>query len=370
MIPEVRRRVFETMEKGLGEDTDLPSRTFEIGIMTLIALNVVAVVLETVDAVGVPYRAWFYGFEVFSVAVFTLEYVLRLWSCTSVHRYRHAVLGRLRFAVTPMAIVDLAAILPFYIPALVGLDLRFLRAFRLLRVFKLARYSQSLRTLGAAVRAKKEQLGVALFVVFILLVVSASAMYCVEHEAQPEAFSSIPAAMWWAVATLTTVGYGDLYPVTVAGRCIGAVIALLGIATFALPAGIIAGGFTEELHRRAAGEREAAARGAVAASAGRRGRQTARGYRPEPIDTSNVELAPELSELADLLARNVHDIWAVQRLREGWEYGPQRSEIARTHPCLVPYEELPEGEKEYDLATVAGTLKAIHKLGYRVEKAG
>lgn len=369
MAGKLKRRLFEVMEKGLGDDTDLPSRTFEIGIMTLISLNVVAVVLETVDGIGGPYKAWFDGFEVFSVAVFTAEYMARLWSCTSVHRYRRPLLGRLRFAVTPMALIDLAAILPFYLPMMMGLDLRFLRAFRLLRVFKLARYAQPLRTLGGAIRAKKKELWVAVSVVFVLLVTASSMMYFAEREAQPEAFSSIPAAMWWGVVTLTTVGYGDVYPVTLAGKCIGALFSLLGIATFALPAGIIAGGFTEELHRRAAGERDAADRRAAARASGHEPRETARGYRPEPIDASEVELPSELSELTERLAEHVHDLWAVQRLEEGWEYGPQRSEIARTHPCLVPYEDLPDSEKDYDRGTAVGTLEAIYALGYSIQKA-
>ncbi|MFO7957181.1 MAG: RyR domain-containing protein, partial [Candidatus Brocadiia bacterium] len=239
----------------------------------------------------------------------------------------------------------------------------------LLRVFKLARYAQPLRTLGGAIRAKKKELWVAVSVVFVLLVIASSMMYFAERDAQPEAFSSIPAAMWWGVVTLTTVGYGDVYPVTLVGKCIGALISLLGIATFALPAGIIAGGFTEELHRRAAGERDAADRRAAARTSGREPRETANGYRPEPIDTSDVELPAELSDLTERLAEHVHDLWAVQRLEEGWEYGPQRSEIARTHPCLVPYQDLPDSEKDYDRDTAVGTLEAIYALGYSIQKA-
>ncbi|MCZ7662877.1 MAG: potassium channel family protein [Thermoleophilia bacterium] len=144
------------------------------------------------------------------------------------------------------------AIFPFYVG--VGrLDLRFLRAlrlFRLLRVLKLARYSESLALLGRVFRAKKEELVVTLCAVLFLLFLASSFIYYVEHEAQPEAFSSIPAAMWWGVATLTTVGYGDVYPVTVAGKVLGAIVAMLGIGLFALPAGILASGFADEMRRK------------------------------------------------------------------------------------------------------------------------
>jgi voltage-gated potassium channel len=150
-----------------------------------------------------------------------------------------------------MALVDLASILPSLLPGGV-LDLRFVRAVRLLRLsrsMKIARYSQSMQTLGRVLRAKRHELAVTAFAGAILLISAASGMYFVEHEAQPNAFSSIPAALWWGVVTLTTVGYGDVYPVTLLGRCLASVIAILGIGLFALPAGILAGGFAEELHR-------------------------------------------------------------------------------------------------------------------------
>jgi voltage-gated potassium channel len=231
---------------------------FAVCITTLILLNVLAVVLATVEPVAARIGPVLHWFEVFSIAVFSIEYLLRVWSCTAQDRYAHPVFGRLRYAVTPMALVDLLAVLPFYAPFLIRVDLRFLRALRLLRLtrlLKLGRYSESLRTVTRVIRAKKGQLSVAVFVVAIMLVVASSGMYYLEHDAQPRTFSSIPAAMWWGVVTLTTVGYGDIYPVTTLGKVVGAMIALLGVGLFALPAGILASGFAEELQSQRAEEK-------------------------------------------------------------------------------------------------------------------
>ncbi|HYO62939.1 MAG TPA: ion transporter [Pyrinomonadaceae bacterium] len=251
----MKRRLFKIIERPTADD--FPSRVFVVFIMTLIVFNVMAVILETVEEIARPLARVFALFEDFSVAVFTAEYVLRLWACVSEAKYRHPVRGRLRYALTPLALVDLLAIVPFYLEFL-PVDLRFvrvLRLFRLFRIFKLARYSASMRTLDDVIRAKKEELLVTLFVVVILLIFASSTMYYAENEAQPDKFSSIPSAMWWGVATLTTVGYGDVFPVTPVGRLLGAVIAVLGVGLFALPTGILASGFSEELQKSRQRER-------------------------------------------------------------------------------------------------------------------
>ena len=186
------------------------------------------------------------------MAVFTVEYILRVWSCTVNPRFKDPVRGRLQFLVTPLALVDLMAVLPFYLPFLFP-DLRFMRAmrlFRLFRVLKLARYSESLQTFVDVLRLKKEELLLMLFAIMILLVVSSSLMYEAENAAQPEAFAIIPAAMWWGIVTLATVGYGDVYPVTPWGRFIGSIVVILGIGLFALPTGVLASGFAEVLAKR------------------------------------------------------------------------------------------------------------------------
>jgi len=248
----LKSRIWRCLE--LADPQNLASKLIDYFLLGLIFLNLIVVALETVDALFEEYFLWFRGFEVFSVAVFTIEYVLRVWSCTVKEPYQHPFWGRLKFMVTPLAIIDLLAIIPFYLPLLspqlrVG---RALRLFRLFRVLKLNRYTDSLRILVRVLLLKKEELILSLFVLFVLLAIASSLIYFAEHEAQPEAFSSIPEAMWWGTITLTTVGYGDVYPITLIGRILGGTLAVLGIGLFALPAGILASGFSEELQARKA----------------------------------------------------------------------------------------------------------------------
>ncbi|UCC59783.1 MAG: ion transporter [Dehalococcoidia bacterium] len=252
----MRNRIHEILEQSAPGDH--ASRAFYISIMTLIILNVLAVVLETVQDWSLTYEDVFTGFEVFSVAVFTVEYILRIWVCTSEEKFRHPLWGRLRYAITPMALIDLLAIVPFYLPMVISLDLRFVRAlrlFRLFRLFKVGRYSDSMKLLGSVLKEKKEELVITFIVVLVLLILASTLMYYAENEAQPEAFSSVPAAMWWGVATLTTVGYGDVYPVTAVGKFLGTVVAILGIGMFALPAGIFGSGFVEQMNKRRQSEK-------------------------------------------------------------------------------------------------------------------
>jgi voltage-gated potassium channel len=246
----IKQRVHEVLEPP--RPGDRTARSVGVLLLALIALNVAALVLETVEAVHSRAPRLFAALEAVSVAVFSLEYVLRLWSTTASEEFRHPFFGRLRFALTPLALCDLLSILPFYLP-FAGVDLRFVRAVRLLRFFRLAklgRYSLALQTFGLVLRRKKEELVTMLLLLLLLLVFSSSAMYFVENPSQPEAFSSIPQAMWWGIATLTTVGYGDIYPVTGLGRVLGSIIAILGIGVFALPAGVLGAAFVEELQRR------------------------------------------------------------------------------------------------------------------------
>jgi voltage-gated potassium channel len=232
---------------------DAESRRFDIFMLTLISLNVLAVMLETVPFVSAEFGTYLHIFDLFSVGVFSVEYGLRLWTITLDERYRSAVSGRIRYSLTPFALVDLFAILPFYIPFLIPLDLRFIRILRLLRigrVLKMGRYSESIQTFERVFIRKKEELLMSLFLVMILLVVCSSVMYIAESEIQPDKFGSIPEAMWWGVVTLATVGYGDVYPVTPVGKIVGGIVALLGVAVYALPTGILAAGFGEELQRK------------------------------------------------------------------------------------------------------------------------
>ncbi len=196
------------------------------------------------------YSPWFDAFEMFSVAVFTVEYLARLWCSIEAQPDEPPLRTRLLFTVQPMSLVDLAAIAPFYLAMVVGIDLRFLRVLRLLRIFKLTRYSSALSVLLDVLREEASSFAAGFFIMAVLLVVAASGAYLVEHQAQPDGFGSIPDAMWWAVATLTTVGYGDVTPVTPMGKVFGAMVTVIGVGMAALPAGIIASGMTDQLRRR------------------------------------------------------------------------------------------------------------------------
>jgi voltage-gated potassium channel len=251
MYDRAKRRVFEILEQASADDRF--SLWCDVCLLVLIALNTLAVILETVPSVAAGYEPFFFWFEVVSVVIFTIEYGLRFWSCTIRERFRAPVRGRLRFMTTPLALVDLVAILPFYLPMLIRIDFRVLRVLRFVRLFrllKMSRYLRSLRMFGTVVHEKKEDLVLAIGIVLVILLFASSGMYVIENAAQPEAFSSIPAAMWWGIATLTTVGYGDIYPITPLGKVVGAVIALLGGGLFALPAGILASGVRDIMQRR------------------------------------------------------------------------------------------------------------------------
>lgn len=250
----VRDRTYELLNPYEGARI---GRLVDLGIMALIVLSVAAIVVGTVDAIGDRYARLLWYFEVLSVAVFTAEYVLRIWSVTASESYDRPIVGRLRYAATPYLIIDLLAILPFYLGVVI--DLRFLRVLRLFRVFralKIARYSTALRTMILAIRRKRAQLFVAAVIGAIALVLTSSILYYVERSAQPETFSSIPATFWWGFVTLTTVGYGNVVPVTPLGRFLAGVFAFVGIGLFGLPASILAAGFVEvaEEQREAAGE--------------------------------------------------------------------------------------------------------------------
>jgi voltage-gated potassium channel len=248
-VLKLQRRLHHIVEAPVADDR--ASRGFKLFITSLILLSVVSVILETVASLHASFGECFVAFEVASVAVFTAEYLVRVWVCTVDRRYSSSIWGRIKFMLSPMALVDLAAILPFYVAS--AIDLRFMRALRLLRlmrVLKIGRYSESLDLLADVVRHKRDDLLAATSIGMILLVVCSSLMYFVESSAQPRAFSSIPAAMWWGITTLTTVGYGDVYPVTIPGKVLAGLTALLGVGLFALPAGIFGSAFIAELQKR------------------------------------------------------------------------------------------------------------------------
>ena len=250
MYHKIKQKIYYTIDTELD---DIPSKIFNISLIVLIFLNVLAIILNSIQTLSLKYFNLFYTFEIISVVIFSIEYLLRLWTCNVNPVYKGRLKGRIKYFFSPLALIDLFAILPFYIPMVIPIDLRFLRVIRLVRIFrilKFGRYSASLQMLGRVLRKKKSELIVTFFVVFLLLIIASSLIYEFEKEAQPEKFSSIPHSMWWAVVTLTTVGYGDVYPVTTMGKILSSFIALLGIGLFALPAGILSSGMVDEMKKK------------------------------------------------------------------------------------------------------------------------
>ena len=218
--------------KQMIEESDTPAgRTFDLIVQSLIVVSLVTFSLETLPDIPRAMRRWLSTIELFTVVVFSVEYLLRVWVAKPSRHYIFSCFG----------LIDLAAILPFYLATQV--DLRSLRAFRLIRLFrilKLARYSAAARRFHRALQIAKEEIALFLAVTVILLFLAAAGIHHFEHQAQPEAFASIFHSMWWAVATLTTVGYGDVYPVTVGGRIFTFFILLIGLGVVSVPAGLVA----------------------------------------------------------------------------------------------------------------------------------
>ncbi len=251
-----RQKIFQIIQPDHGES--VASRIFDWTITLLILLGVIIVFTTTFD-LPVPVRRTFRILGQITTLVFTVEYLLRILTADLLYPGSGPLASRVRYIFSPMAVVDLVAILPFWLPMFLPcsmLALRALRLVRLLRILKLNRYFDAMRSIGEVLASKRRELIASFFFVLLLMLVSSLLMYSAEHEAQPGVFRNAFSGLWWAVATLTTVGYGDIYPVTVVGRILGAFIALSGIAALAVPTGIITAGLTESLSHRAKVEGE------------------------------------------------------------------------------------------------------------------
>lgn len=245
-----RRRTHEILERA--RDDDRASRVFDLSLIALIVASIAVTILESVPSIEADHGVALAAFELLCVGVFSVEYVLRVVTIVDGPdpRYHDPLRGRLRYMVSPLALADLLAVAPFYLSGFVPVDLRMLRVLRLIRIFKLSHYFSALSVLMDVIRMERHAFGAAYFLVVVGLMVAASGIHLFEHAAQPEAFGSIPAALWWSVSTLTTVGYGDVTPVTLGGRIFGTVVMMLGVGTVAVPTGILATGFALELRRR------------------------------------------------------------------------------------------------------------------------
>ena len=250
MYRKFKQFIFEVIQPAASGN--LASKIFDMVILLFILLSVCSVFISTFDLPN-DVEMILQRIEVCVVIVFTVEYLLRIWTADLLYPGCGFFRSRLKFILSPMAMIDLTAILPFYLPMLLPVNLIGIRAVRLvqlLRVFKMNRYFEALRSIGAVFQSKSKEIFASLFFVLILLVVASLLIYYAEHDAQPQLFQNAFSALWWAVATLTTVGYGDIYPITPIGRFLGAIIAVLGIGMVAVPTSILSAGFVEFLEKK------------------------------------------------------------------------------------------------------------------------
>jgi voltage-gated potassium channel len=247
MYQKTKHKVHILLHPELGESK--ADKAINIFIITLIVLNVIAVMMETVHPLYENNKKLFDTFDLISVIIFSIEYVLRVWSCTHDPKYKGSIKGRIKYMLSPGALIDLLAFLPTYFHAFLDFDLRILRLlrfFRFFRLFRLTAYTKSAQMIFNVFRSRLNELFLSFIMVLFLIVIASCLLYFAEHNAQPDSFSSIPATIWWAVVTLTTTGYGDMAPITTLGKVLAGTIMLTGVALFALPAGIITVGFLEE----------------------------------------------------------------------------------------------------------------------------
>ncbi len=231
------------------EPRSVLTRAFNLALALLIVLNVSCVVLESVESIRRHFAPAFDLLEQVATALFAVEYVCRVWASVDFHHqnYRDPLWGRLRYMRSFFALVDLVAVLPAVIGFFGAGDLRVLRLLRLLRMLKLVRHSTTFGLLFAVLREESRSISALIFVLLLTVTISGSLMYMLEGEEQPAVFTSIPAAMWWAIETITTVGYGDIVPITAIGRILGGVVSIVGIGTLALFSGLITVGFLDQL---------------------------------------------------------------------------------------------------------------------------
>jgi voltage-gated potassium channel len=245
----MKKKIYNLVEKGSHGSTF--NLIFDYFIIILIVLNAIAIALDTLTGLPEGLLKILKTFEIISIVIFTIEYLMRLYVSDITHPAKTKLSSLIKFIISPFGIIDLLAILPFYIPFIIKIDLRFLRILRLvrfLRVLKISRYNTTLKLIRDVFKEKKAELGMTFFIAFLILIISGFVMYSVENPVQPDKFPDVFASLWWAVATLTTVGYGDIYPITTLGKFLSGIVAVVGIGLIALPTGIISAGFIEKLN--------------------------------------------------------------------------------------------------------------------------
>lgn len=238
-----RKRIFTIIQ--VGNLSDFPSRAYDISLVIAVAVNIFIAIFDTFPQAD-PYEGIIWVVECVTVIFFAIDYVLRIITADYLHENLGPAKARLKFIFSWAGLVDLLSCLPFLV-ASGGGALRMFRIIRILRVFRIHHYADPLRVIGDVIKKKQGQLLSSIFIVFILMIASSLMMYNLEHEAQPEAFANAFSGFWWAANTLLTVGYGDIVPVTLAGKICGTMLTFLGVGMVAIPTGILSAGFMEQV---------------------------------------------------------------------------------------------------------------------------
>jgi len=253
---KIKNKIFDIIDPD--NSNSVLSRIFDASIITLIIISVLSIILDTFEFLG-QYSDLLYIIEIFTIIIFTVEYILRIWTADMLYPDFGHKKARFLYIISFMALIDLFAILPFYLPFFLPHDLiviRSLRIIRIFRFFKFNRYTNVLSDIGEVFKKKASQLITSTFIVFLLMLITSILMFTVEHEKQPDVFKNAFDSLWYTIATITTIGYGDIYPISVWGKALSGVIAFLGIGLVAIPTGIISAGFIEQA-KRVSEEKEA-----------------------------------------------------------------------------------------------------------------
>ena len=241
-----RKRIFEIIQ--IGNKEDLPSRAFDIGIVIAIVLNIAVLFLDTFDGLS-AYDSIFRVVEIVTILIFCVEYALRIWTADLLYpEEKKKSRAILKFIFSFDGLVDLLTILPFFFLSGMG-AVRFLRVARIFHLFRINTQYESFQVITSVLKEKRNAILYSVFIIVVLILASSLTMYSVEHAAQPEAFQNAFSGIWWSVSTVFTVGYGDIYPVTVLGRVMGVIITFLGVGAVAIPTGILSAGFVEHYSR-------------------------------------------------------------------------------------------------------------------------
>lgn len=238
-----RKRVFTIIQ--VGNLSDLPSRAYDFSLVIAVGVNIFIAIFDTFPQAE-PYKEFIWAVECVTVIFFAIDYLLRIWTADYLYEDMSPARARLKFMLSWAGLVDLLSCLPF-LAASGGGAFRMFRIIRILRVFRIHHYADPLRVIGDVINKKRGQLLSSIFIVFILMIASSLMMYNLEHKAQPEAFANAFSGFWWAANTLLTVGYGDIVPVTMAGKICGTLLTFLGVGIVAIPTGILSAGFMEQV---------------------------------------------------------------------------------------------------------------------------